>query len=119
MSLDYTHKPNYFLYAQLIIRHIETYIEKHPDVENAIFDMRDIYDLFRQDKASITTNLDGILNIADGYTVETIDGDKKLISKYAIDIENNALLIDFDPEALQSLKDGKSITPPDASTMDY
>ncbi|ALH94120.1 hypothetical protein [Acinetobacter equi] len=115
MSLEFTHKPNYFLYAQLIIRHIETYIEKHPDAENAIFDMRDIYDLFRQDKASATTNLDGILNIADAYTVETLSGDKKLISKYSLDIENNSLLIDFDKEALQSLKDGKSINPPDAT----
>lgn len=118
MSLDFTHKPDYFLYAQLIIRHIETYIEKHPDAENAIFDMRDIYDLFRQDKASITTNLDGILNIADAYTVDTLNGDKKLISKYAIDIENNSLLIDFDKEALQSLKNGKPIIPPDATSTD-
>jgi hypothetical protein len=115
MSLEFTHKPNYFLYAQLIIRHIETYIEKHPDAENAIFDMRDIYDLFRQDKASATTNLDGILNIADAYTVDTLSGDKKLISKYSLDIENNSLLIDFDKEALESLKNGKSINPPDAT----
>jgi hypothetical protein len=115
MNLDFTHKPNYFLYAQLIIRHIENYIEKHPDADNAIFDLRDIYELFRQDKASATTNLDGILNIADEYKVETIDGDKKLISKYFIDVSNNSLLIDFDPSALEALKNGKKIIEPDAT----
>lgn len=118
MSIEYTHKPNYFLYAQLIIRHIENYIEKHPDAENAIFDMRDIYELFRQDKASATTNLDGILNIADEYRVETLNGDKKLITKYTVDIENNSLLFDFDKDALVSLKNGKPTIAPDASIID-
>ncbi|WOE32846.1 MULTISPECIES: hypothetical protein [unclassified Acinetobacter] len=115
MSLEYTHKPNYFLYAQLIIRHIENYIEKHPDAENAIFDLRDIYELFRQDKAAASTNLDGILNIADAYKIETLNGDKRLITRYLIDIENNSLLFDFDKDALNSLKNGKAIIPPDAT----
>jgi hypothetical protein len=48
MSLQYTHKPNYFLFAQLLIRHIENMF-KTPDADNAIFDLRDIYELFRQD----------------------------------------------------------------------
>ncbi len=30
MSLEFTHKPNYFLFAQLLIRHVETYVRKHP-----------------------------------------------------------------------------------------
>ena len=38
MSLEFTHKPNYFLFAQLLIRHVETYVRKHPDANNAIFD---------------------------------------------------------------------------------
>lgn len=115
MKVDISYKPNYFLYAQLIIRHIENYISKHPDAENAIFDLRDIYELFRQDKASSTTNLDGILNIADEYKVETLNGDKKLISKYAINVADNSLLIDFDPDALQAIKAGKKIIVPDAT----
>lgn len=118
MSLEYTHKPNYFLYAQLIIRHIENYIEKHPDAENAIFDMRDIYELFRHDKAAASTNLDSILNIADAYKVETLDGDKTLITRYLVDIENNSLLFDFNKDALNSLKNGKAIIPPDATQFD-
>ena len=115
MSLEFTHKPNYFLFAQLIIRHLESYIKKHPDASNAIFDLRDIYQIFRQDLASTTTNLDGILNIADEYTVETLNGDKKLISQYKIDAANNSLLIDFNPDALAAIKDGKQVIAPDAT----
>ncbi len=113
--MDYTHKPNYFLFAQLLVRHVETYIEKHPDASNAIFDLRDIYELFRQDKASATTNLDGILNIADEYKVETLNGDQPLISRYSIDSQNNSLLINFNADALEGLKNGKSIIAPDAT----
>ena len=65
MNLNYSHKPNYFLFAQLLVRHIEGYIKKHPDASDAIFDLRDIYEIFRQDLAATTTNLEGILNIAD------------------------------------------------------
>ena len=115
MSLEFTHKPNYFLFAQLLIRHVETYVRKHPDANNAIFDLRDIYELFRQDKASATTNLDGIMNIVDEYKIETINGDQKLISRYGIDTQNNSLLIDFNADALESLKQGKQIISPDAS----
>ena len=49
MSLQYTHKPDYFFFAQLLVRHLESYVKKHPDAQNAIFDLRDIYELFRQD----------------------------------------------------------------------
>lgn len=117
MKLDMSHKPNYFMYAQLFIHHIENYIEKHQDAENASFDLRDIYDLFRQDKASVTTNLEAILNIADEYKVETLNGDKKLIQKYVVDVTNNSLQIDFDQDALASVKDGKALIPPDATTI--
>jgi len=63
MTLEYTHKPNYYLFAQLLVRHIESYIHKHPDANNAIFDLRDVYEIFRQDFASKTTNLEGILSL--------------------------------------------------------
>lgn len=115
MDLEFSHKPNYFLFAQLIIHHIHHYIEKHPDADNAIFDLRDIYELFRQDKASATTNLDGIMNIADEYKIETLNGDEKLISRYEIDAKNNSLLIDFNANALIGLKNGKPIITPDAT----
>ena len=51
MDVNFSHKPDYFLFAQLLIRHIEGYIKKHPDANNAIFDLRDIYELFRHDLA--------------------------------------------------------------------
>jgi hypothetical protein len=115
MSLDFTHKPNYFLYAQLIIRHIEGYVKKHPNTNNAIFDLRDIYQIFQQDLPSTTTNLNAILNIADEYTVDTISGDQKIINNYNIDASNNSLLIDFNVEAVSALRDGKRINEPDAN----
>lgn len=118
MTLEFTHKPNYFLFAQLIIRHLESYIKKHPDASNAIFDLRDIYQIFRQDLASTTTNLEGILNIADEYTVETINGDEKIISKFKIDAQNNSLLIDFNEGALAALKEGKRIIEPEANNYE-
>ncbi|ELN4659012.1 hypothetical protein RZ729_005117, partial [Escherichia coli] len=85
---------------------------------NAIFDLRDVYELFRQDRASTTTNLDGIFNIVDDYKVETLNGDQKLITGHSIDTVNNSLLIDFNQEALESLKNGKQIIEPDASILD-
>lgn len=115
MSLAFTHKPDYFLSAQLFIRHLETYIEKHPEANNAIFDLSDIYELFRNDLASATTNLDGILNIADEYKVETLNGDQKIIQHYNIDPTNNSLLINLNSEALTSLRTGKPIIAPDAT----
>ena len=116
--MDFSSKPNYFLFAQLLIRHIENYVKKHQDAQNAIFDLRDVYEIFRQDLAATTTNLEGILNIADEYRVDTINGDQKIISSFKIDAEQNSLLIDFNPDALQSLKDGKPIIEPDATIQE-
>lgn len=118
MTLEFSHKPNYFLYAQLIIRHIEGYIKKHPDTNNAIFDLRDLYQIFQEDLPSTTTNLNAILNIADEYRVDTIEGDQKIIQQYNIDASNNSLLIDFNSDALAALKDGKRIIEPDANNYE-
>ena len=103
--MDFTSKPNYFLFAQLLIRHIESYVKKHLDAQNAIFDLRDIYEVFRQDLAATTTNLEGILNIADEYRIDTLNGDQKIISSFKIDAEQNSLLIDFNNDALQALRE--------------
>ena len=119
MNLNYSHKPDYFLFAQLLVRHIESYIKKHPDASNAIFDLRDIYEIFRQDLAATTTNLEGILNIADEYTVDTLQGDQRIIRSYRIDAEKNSLLIDFNPDALHALHEGKPIIEPDATFMNH
>lgn len=116
MTLKYAHESEYFFFAQLLVHHVERYIDKHPDARDAIFDLRDIYDLFRQDFASTTTNLEAILNVADEYRVETLNGDQKLISHYAIDPKNNSLQLDFNADALSSLKQGKSLIEPDATS---
>ena len=115
MSLRFSHKPNYFLFAQLLVRHIQDYVQKHPNISQVAFDLRDIHALFQEDHASSSINLDGIMNIADEYKVETLNGDEKLISRYAIDAKNNSLLIDFNTNALAALKNGKDIIAPDAS----
>ena len=115
MNLEYSHKPNYFLYAQLMIHHIKGYIEKHPNTNNATFDLRDIYKVFREDLASTTTNLDGILNIVDEYSVDTLNGDQKIISHYKINADSNTLILDFNPDAVVALKAGRKIVEPDAT----
>ena len=38
MQLEYTHDTDYFFFSQLLMRHIETYIQKHPDADNAYRD---------------------------------------------------------------------------------
>ena len=118
MSLNFIHKPDYFLSAQLFIRHLETYIEKNPEDQVATFDLREIYQLFRQDLASATTNLEGILNIADEYKVDTLDGDQKIIQDFTIDSQANTLTVNFNPSAHTSLKSGKPIIPPDATLQE-
>lgn len=113
MSLKFTHKPNYFLYADLLIKYIQGYVRKYPEVNNAIFDLNDIYKLFTEDYASTTVNLAGILNIADEYTVETINGDCKVILNHRIDVENHKLLVDFNQVALEGLRQGNPLITPD------
>ena len=113
MQLEYRHDTDYFFFSQLLMRHIDSYVHKHAEANNAIFDLRDIYKVFREDFAATTTNLESILNIADSYKVETLNGDQTLIQSYRIDVKNNALLINFNPESLQRLKSGQSLIEPD------
>jgi hypothetical protein len=115
MSLSFSHKPNYFLCAQLIIRHIESHVQRHPDLNEARFELREIYNLFGQDLASTTTNLDGILNIADEYQIDTLEGNQKIIQSYEIDPTEHTLTFQFNPKALDSLKAGKPLITPDAT----
>lgn len=118
MSLSFTHKPNYFLFAQLVIRHIEQYVKTHADTNQVAFELRDLYQLFGEDKASATINLDGIMNIADEYKVETLEGDQKLIRRYEILAKEDQLVIDFDPAAVTALRNGRTIIPPDATIQE-
>lgn len=116
MNLEYTHKPNYFFFAQLFIRHVEKHLKAHPEAKDANFYINQIQELFQQDRASITTNIDGILNIADEYMVETIVGDQKIIQKYKIDLDQHMLYVQFNPEAVQAICAGKQIIEPEANS---
>ena len=89
MLLEYTHDSDYFFFSQLLMRHIENYVRKHPDADNAI--------------------------IADSYKVETLNGDQALINSYKIDVNNNSLLIDFNTDALNGLRSGQPLIEPDPS----
>ncbi len=100
MHLEYTHDSDYFFFSQLLMRHIESYIRKHPDAE---------------DFAATTTNLESILNIADSYKVETLNGDQPLIKSYKIDVKNNSLLLDLNIDALNGLRSGHPLIEPDSS----
>ena len=113
MQLEYRHDTDYFFFSQLLMRHIESYVHKHAEANNAIFDLRDIYKVFREDFAATTPNLESILNIADSYKVETLNGDQPLIKNYKIDVKNNALLIDFNSDSLSRLKAGQLLIEPD------
>ncbi|WP_326518470.1 hypothetical protein [Acinetobacter sp. CAAS 2-6] len=113
MNLPLTHQPDYFLFAQLLMKHIQQYAQQQPHESQAIFMLGEIYQLFQQDLASTTINLDGIMNIADEYQVETLNGDQKIIQHYQIDVEHNQLLITFPPLVLQSLAEGKTLLAPD------
>lgn len=115
MSLEFTHKPNYFMHAQQIMHYIKNYVEKNPNQNPVHFRLEDIYALFRQDLASATTNLDGIMNIVDEYQIETLNGDKKIIQHYQIDAKENTISIHFDQDALESLTQGQNFLSPDAT----
>ena len=118
MSLEFTHKPNYFLYAQLIIRHIEQHVKKHAVLDELTLELRDIYTLFQQDLASASINLDGIMNIADEYKVETLSGDQKIIQAYHIHATEQTLVLQLHQDAVTALTEGKKIIAPDASIQE-
>ncbi len=114
MNLEYIHKPNYFFFAQLFMRHVEMHIKQHPEATEANFYTKHIQELFQQDQASTTINLDGILSIADEYCVETLQGDQRIIQQHRIDAEQHILYLSFNAEAVQALVSGQSIIAPNA-----
>jgi len=117
MNLEYTHKPNYFLAAQLLIRYVQTKVQKTQSNEIEIA-FQDLTKVFKGDFASSSTNLESILNIADEYKVETISGDQRIIKRYDIDSEEKHLHIFVYPQAGQALLDGKDLINPDASSYE-
>ena len=86
MSLDYTHKPNYFMFAQLFIRHLQNYFEK-PDSTKLFPILRELDTLnVKSIKVSNIEIFDKIfhkdtLNFAK-YHVEYFDKNSKLIGNF-------------------------------------
>ncbi|MDQ8934966.1 hypothetical protein [Acinetobacter rudis] len=119
MNLEYIHKPDYYFFAQLFVRHIEKHIKQHPKAVEASFHTRHIQELFQQDQASTTINLDGILGIADEYSIETLKGDMPIIQKHRIDAERHILYLTFNAEAIQSILAGHNIIEPVAGSSSY
>lgn len=117
MNLEYTHKPNYFLCAQLLIRYVQNKVQKTQtnDIEIAF---QDLTKIFQNDFASSSTNLESILNIADEYKIETLSGDERIIQRYLIDSEEKHLHIFINSQASQALQEGKEIIHPDASSYE-
>ncbi|MEB3754632.1 hypothetical protein [Acinetobacter sp. MD2(2019)] len=113
MSLEFTHKPNYFMFAQLLMRYVQQ--QTSSAASTLEVSMHDLSELFHHDTASITTNLDSILNIADEYKVETVQGDQKIIESYSKDSTQQVLILKLNAEAMKSLSDGKRLIEPNAT----
>ncbi|MFT4021401.1 MAG: hypothetical protein QM666_07780 [Acinetobacter sp.] len=115
MTLDFIHKPNYFLFSQLLIRHLQQNLPT--DGSNIIrIPFARLQEIFQDDTASVTTNLQGILNIADEYKIDTLSGDQAIIQNYQIDSAQKELNITLNTDAIASLKDSKSPLEPDATS---
>jgi hypothetical protein len=108
----YTHKPNYYFFAHKFVLFLESYLKAHPFEQQTSFNLHTIYDLFSHDRASSTTNLEGILNIADEYVLETDEGSQPLIRSYHLHLDNHVLTLEFNPKAIESLKAGQIIVSP-------
>lgn len=117
MNLDFSHKPNYFLFAQLLVRFIETQ-SKQQNMSQLNISFEQLEQIFQGDSAATTINLEGILNIADEYKVETLSGDQKLIELYQIDHEQLNLTLDLNAQAISELIQGKALIAPDATLQE-
>ena len=115
MNVSYTHKPNYYFFAHKFVLFLERYIKSHEAEEKTTFNLQTIYDLFSHDRASSTTNLEGILNIADEYVLDTNEGVQPLIHSYRINLEKHILTLEFNSKAVECLKSGQTIISPKAA----
>ena len=91
MQLKNSYKPNYFFFAQRFMHLLQQHIKQHPEETQLTLRLQEIYSHFGDDFAATTTSLDGILNIADEYRIETLDGDQKIIQSYHIHANENTL----------------------------
>jgi len=112
MNMLYTHKPDYYFFAHKFVLFLQDYLKSHPTELQTSFNLQTIYDLFGHDRASSTTNLEGILNIVDEYVLETDQGKQALISAYHVHLDSHILTLQFNPKVMQSLITGIQIERP-------
>lgn len=120
MSLKFTHKPNYFFFAQSLINFLVNKIQQQTAVLTEItIHSSDLHTLFNQDFASATANLEGILNIADNYHVKFEQPEFRLIDSYKIHSgENYTVTFFLGSNAVSSLLAGENIIAPDATSYE-
>lgn len=119
MSLQFTHKPNYFFFAQTFAHFLTNTLQKNQYANtNFTFELADIYNVFHQDFASTTANLESILHIVKGYAIGNQEGER-LVSEYKIDSDANTLNVQFNSVAVDALKQGQTLVAPDAVSYDY
>ncbi|MBF7683619.1 hypothetical protein I2F27_09825 [Acinetobacter sp. B5B] len=118
MDLQFNHKSNYFLAAQLVIRHIQDRLFKEK-TDHVSFSLQEWKHLFQNDMASASVNLDGILHLASKYVVETLSGDTALIHHYDIHANEHTTTIFLNESAVNALiDDAHPLIPPDAATYE-
>lgn len=110
MNLKFTHKPNYFFFAERFIGFLQQKISKTPEQTHYNLPLEDVYHIFNEDFASTTTNLESILNLVEKYTVNQ----NPLLSSYFIDAKTNTLDLQLHTHALADLHAGQALIPPDS-----
>ena len=112
MELHFTHKPNYFFFAERFIHFLKQKVDSESSETHLHFPLNEIYDTFHEDFASTTINLDGILSIVKQYEVNH----HHLINSYIIDGKHHTLDLEINVRALNDLKHGHDMTPPEGAS---
>ena len=114
----FAHKPNYFFLSHTLVGFLTNKIQQAGELSELTIDLKDIFSLFNQDLASTTSNLEGIINIADNYHVGTESPEYRLISSYKIYADSNRVTFNFSPKAVQALQQGQALIAPDANNYE-
>lgn len=115
MHLNFTHKPNYFFFAQRLIHFISQRISSQPTEQHTeSFPLAEIYAVFAHDLAATTANLDAIIGLVEQYYIGD-DPQQTLVNAHHINAEQHTLQLSFNPSSLAALKLGATLNAPDAA----
>lgn len=109
MPLQTIDKPNLYFSAQLLINNIVSKISESATPNHQIqYHLLELKHVFQENTASATTHLEGIADLATTYVVATNQHPEHrpipLLHSFAIHAENNTMLIDLNPEAIELVK---------------